>query len=180
MSEDIRVHKDIEASEWMPVIPWTARLGGATIASSSWVADGVTVDDDEIPTTATTRVKLSGGTDGDRTLVTNRVVTSTGETIDWSFVLRTSNDSIVRRSKDPNSAEIFAVSWPASKVATILTSAFDVPAGMTKLSQSFVGLVCSVKVSGGTAGSTYQIKNTITTADGQTLVYRFDLKVSDQ
>lgn len=181
MSERVLQRKDPQSIEWSRWMPWARRLGAATIVSSSWDGGGLTVEDDEVSGTET-RVKLSGGAVDTKYRVTNRVVTSTGETIDWGFFVRVSDDSAVVRSKDPDSIEIFSVRW-ATKLGedvAIDTSNFTVPAGLTKTSQTLEGQAAKVKLSGGTAGVAYQVKNTITTDDGQTLVYRFEIRVSQQ
>lgn len=65
---------------------WTAWLeAGETIATSTWTADeGITVGDSAIGT-GTTKVWLSGGTDGTEYLVTNEITTSAGRTDDRSI-----------------------------------------------------------------------------------------------
>lgn len=179
MSERIVRLKDPESTEWSAWMPWTRRLGAATISSSSWDGGGLTVEDDEInDDDDETRVLLSGGTHNTKYQVTNRIVTSTGETIDWSFFVRVRNTSDVSRLKDPDSIEIFSVRWNSKLGAVQIDSSnFTVPSGITKVSQTLAGQSAKVKLSGGTVGETYQIKNTIDTDDGQILVFRFDIKV---
>ena len=67
---------------------WSRLLDtGETIATSTWITDGefTIAADSNTDTTAT--VWLSGGTIGNTGLLTNRVVTSAGRTIDRSFYL---------------------------------------------------------------------------------------------
>lgn len=187
MSERVIIRKHPESIEWMPWMPWERRLVDATIVTSAWIADaGLTVEDDEVqnnsPASAPrTRVMLSGGQHRRRYLVTNRVVTSDGETIDWSFQVKVSTDPEGTKRKDPDSIEIFSVDWERKLVTVaIASSVFTVPSGLTLLSETFSGQIASGKISGGAVGTTYAIKNTITTDDAQTLVFPFVLRVTPE
>ena len=70
-------------------LDWTARLGGDTISTSTWlIASGdITIDSDSNTTTVTT-VWLSGGTADTTVVVTNRIATSGGRTMDQSVRLK--------------------------------------------------------------------------------------------
>lgn len=77
--------KDPDAVEAY-AIDWTDRLEGATISSSTWhVPDGATltvVEGSAAVEDGATGVRLSGGTSGLATRVTNRVTLSDGRTLD--------------------------------------------------------------------------------------------------
>ncbi len=64
---------------------WTEFLAGDTITTSTWTAEtGITVSSSS-NTTTTATVWLSGGTAGNRYLVTNRIVTTAGRTAEFSL-----------------------------------------------------------------------------------------------
>ncbi len=66
-------------------IDWADFLAADTIVTSSWSAEsGITVDGSS-NTTTTATVILSGGTAGNRYVVTNRIVTAGGRTSDRSL-----------------------------------------------------------------------------------------------
>jgi len=141
------------------------------------LVSAVADDDDEFGDT-TARVMLSGGVVRSIPwIVTNRVVTDAGETIDWSFRVRVSDTPVRLRTKDPDSSEVLAVNWARKLGAlTISSSAFVVPSGITKLFEDIDGQRARVKLMGATLGQEYLIKNTIGTSDSQTLVYRFVIR----
>lgn len=72
--------------------------------------------------------------------------------------------------KDPDAVLDFTVDWAANLATddTIATANFTVPAGITKDSQSNTTTTATVWLSGGTAGTTYNVVCRITTADGRT------------
>lgn len=76
-------------------------------------------------------------------------------------------------SKDPQEIRVFTMDWTAHITGdTIATSSWTVPAGITEVSSSIATskLKTSIKLSGGTAGSSYLCTNTITlTTSGETL-----------
>ena len=70
-------------------IDWTARLSGDTIATSNWILDygaGVTLGANSNTSTSTTTF-VSGGTLGMTALITNRITTAGGRTLDWQMSL---------------------------------------------------------------------------------------------
>lgn len=177
MTERLVPRKDPESIQWMPWIPWADRLGAATISTSSWITSGVNFHAGEISGTST-RVRLSGGSA--RRLpyeVTNRITTSTGETLDWSFNVRVVVESIDEMAHDPNASEILAVDWShlLDTGVTLTSVLFTMPSGLTKVGESTDGQQAQLQVSGGTAGTRYSTKCQITTSDGQTLICRFDI-----
>ena len=58
-----------------------------TISSSSWVVPSGLTEVSDSHTTTTATVKVSGGTHGQKYLVTNTVVLANGETVEKSFTL---------------------------------------------------------------------------------------------
>jgi hypothetical protein len=71
-------------------IDWSARLNGDTIASSTFtLPPGATlVADDATNTTTSTKIWLSGGTEGQTYFVMNEVVTSAGRTMDQTVKIK--------------------------------------------------------------------------------------------
>lgn len=71
--------------------------------------------------------------------------------------------------KDPVAELDFGVNWaPWLGGDTISNSAFTVPAGITKVSESNTTTVSTVWLGGGTAGAEYKIGVQITTVGGRT------------
>lgn len=85
--------------------------------------------------------------------------------------------------KDPNEVKIYTVNWTRglNAGATISTSTWIVPAGITKNSDSILtgNLQTSIVLSGGTAGS-YELVNRVTTSDGETLEHTVTVWVRSQ
>ncbi len=65
--------------------PWLGT--GETLSTSTWtVESGITKDSDSKTDTITT-IWLSGGTEGERYTISNRIVTSDGRTDERSFIV---------------------------------------------------------------------------------------------
>ena len=62
---------------------------------------------------------------------------------------------------------------------TINTSVFTVPTGLSSVSTSNTDTGATIILSGGRHGVTYLIENTITTANGLTLIQFFEVTVDD-
>lgn len=76
------------------------------------------------------------------------------------------------RLKDPQETRLFTLDWTLDlDGATISTSDWTVPTGLTRVSQAIVSgnLKTTVLISGGTADVDYTVTNTVTTSDSQTL-----------
>lgn len=83
--------------------------------------------------------------------------------------------------KDPSDEEFFTMDWSALiGSATILTSAWSVPTGLTQLSTTNTTTTTTIKLSGGTADAVYPLPNTITTSDGRTLQRSIHIKVIEK
>lgn len=83
-------------------------------------------------------------------------------------------------TKDPDEVMDFSIDWEpwlADNSDTISTSAYTVPAGITKDSESNTTLVTTVWLSGGSEDATYTIENRIVTAGGRTLDRSFDVYI---
>ena len=80
-------------------------------------------------------------------------------------------------TKDPNAVETWTIDWsPKLGSDTINTSAWVVAAGITNAADSKTTTTTTIKLSGGTAGTTYTITNTVVTVtDALTLIYSFDV-----
>lgn len=69
-------------------IDWAERLDGDTVSTSTWLVPvGVTKDSDTFTSSATI-IWLSGGTDGEAYVLTNRITTAAGRTMDMSVKLK--------------------------------------------------------------------------------------------
>ncbi len=81
--------------------------------------------------------------------------------------------------KAPAASLAYGINWtdwlPAS--TTIASSAWAADAGITAGSDVVASNVASVTVSGGTAGQTYWLTNTVTLSDGQIDSRSFRIKV---
>lgn len=71
--------------------------------------------------------------------------------------------------KDPTDVLDYSINW-AGRLAgdTIVTSVFDVPAGLTKNADTNTNETSILWLAGGEAGNSYTITCTITTAAGRT------------
>lgn len=70
------------------------------------------------------------------------------------------------RTKHATATESFGIDYATDYLdtgETIVTSTWTVPAGITKLAESFTTTVTKIVLSGGTVGTIYEITNTITT-----------------
>ena len=83
--------------------------------------------------------------------------------------------------KDPDETRVEPMDWTLglNEGATILTSSWTFPAGLTKVTDGIVAgsLKSYVTMSGGTHGNDYIVTNTITTSDGETLEQSGRVKV---
>ncbi len=83
--------------------------------------------------------------------------------------------------KDPASLDTFTIDWtPELAGEVIVTSSFATPAGLTELSESNTNTTTTVELSGGTANTTYQLTNTISTATRSSIVQSFFVLVKEQ
>ena len=83
--------------------------------------------------------------------------------------------------KDKDAKLDFQVNWvPWLAGDTLLTSTFDVPAGLTKVSENNVDGVATVWLSGGVYGRTYRVVNRVTTAAGRNDERTISLPVGDK
>jgi len=78
-------------------------------------------------------------------------------------------------AKDPNEVLDYEIDWAGSASVpgrtygdVITVSTWTVPAGLTKDSDSHSDLVCTIWLSGGTAGENYELLNRIVTTGGRT------------
>jgi hypothetical protein len=87
MPSKITEKKDPDAVLWY-AIDWSTWLGEATITGSTWeVPTGLTQVGAAAFTATEAKIKLSGGTAGQRYNVRNRITTSGGETNDHTLVI---------------------------------------------------------------------------------------------
>lgn len=83
------------------------------------------------------------------------------------------------RSKDPDDVLDYSINWARELAGdTISTSVWTVPSGLTDESLSTnTDTETTVWLSGGTDGTSYDVKNRITTAAGRTMDQTVTLKV---
>ena len=84
--------------------------------------------------------------------------------------------------KDPNAIETFTVDWAAPLgTDTIASSSWIVPSGIAQVSIGNTTTKATIKLSGGTAGTTYMVTNRIiTTTSGETLDASIYIVVEEQ
>jgi hypothetical protein len=88
---------------------------------------------------------------------------------------------IERKYKDPNEKITFGVDWSEYLgVATISSSSWIVPAGITQLSSANTTTKATVMLSGGTLGDIYRITNRINTSAGEMLDQSIDIEVIEK
>ena len=92
---------------------------------------------------------------------------------------------IGQRIKDPQDIRTYTFDWSAWLTSlssdTVATSVWVVPSGLTNVAESNTTVLASVKLSGGTAGTTYTVSNRITTTTlTQTRQVSFELIVETQ
>lgn len=85
------------------------------------------------------------------------------------------------RIKDPASILKYTLDWTnrLSTNDTIATSVWALETGIVNDDDTNTTTTATVKISGGTANTYYEVKNTITTTNGETMVYRFTLKIRE-
>jgi hypothetical protein len=82
--------------------------------------------------------------------------------------------------KHTGEVERRAIDWTSALPAgdSITASAWSVtPAGLTLSGQALAGAVASIQVAAGISGTTHQVQNTVTTAQGFTLIEIVPLSV---
>ncbi len=84
-------------------------------------------------------------------------------------------------TKDPNAVLDYSVDWSRWLDGdTIATSAWTVPAGLTKVSDANTTTKTTAWLSGGTADQSYTVTNRITTTGGRTEDRSFIVKVEER
>lgn len=84
-------------------------------------------------------------------------------------------------TKDPNAVLDYSVDWTKWLDGdTIATSAWTVPAGLTKVSDANTTTKTTAWLSGGTADQSYTVTNRITTSGGRTEDRSFIVKVEER
>ncbi len=77
-------------------------------------------------------------------------------------------DPIAQMTKDPDAVLDYIIDWSIWLDAdTISTSTWSVPAGITEDSSSNTTTTATIWLSGGTAGASYDLINSIVTAAGR-------------
>lgn len=73
--------------------------------------------------------------------------------------------------KHPDSSKWYWIAWDATELdgATIQTSTWTLPAGLTLDAQAVSGLLVGARISGGTLGQDYDVLNNITTSSSEDL-----------
>lgn len=85
-----------------------------------------------------------------------------------------------RDPKGPDDTLDFKVNWIAALGGdTIIASAWTMPNGVTKSADSFTDTTTTVWVSGGTARTSYNLVNAVTTAGGRVISRTVQLGVAE-
>lgn len=86
--------------------------------------------------------------------------------------------------KDPSGVNIYRLDWAAWLLKhasdTISTSSWSVPAGITQDSAANTTTTATITLSGGSAGTNYDLTNTIATAGGLTECRTIRIPVADR
>lgn len=74
-------------------------------------------------------------------------------------------------AKDPDEAKYYFMDWAKglNAGATVSTSTWTLPTGLTSGTTGTTGAITRVLISGGTHRTDYTVTNRITTSDGETL-----------
>lgn len=78
-------------------------------------------------------------------------------------------------TKDPDETLDFSISYADELEGlsdTITSSEWEVPAGITEESSSFTADEAVIFISGGTAGQTYELFNTVTTNNSEPRIFK--------
>ena len=88
----------------------------------------------------------------------------------------------IESEKDPAADKDYSINWSAllQDGETIAASVWTADAALTLTDDAVAGGVCSVWIAGGVNGTTYSIKNQITTSRGLIDERTIQLKVKDQ
>ena len=83
--------------------------------------------------------------------------------------------------KDPESVLDYTINWSNLLTTgdTIASATYTVDSGLTKDSSSNTTTTTTVQLSGGTAGTVYEVKCVIVTAASRTVARRFRVKVEE-
>ena len=73
--------------------------------------------------------------------------------------------------KHPDSSKWYWLQWDATELdsATISTSSWTLPAGLTQDAVAVSGALVGIRISGGTLGQDYDVVNNITTSSSEDL-----------
>ena len=85
--------------------------------------------------------------------------------------------------KDPSGVRDYSIDWSAvlDSAETIPSDAtWTVPAGITKDAQSITGDITTIRLSGGTAGTSYTVTANITTSAGQKFERSIFIRVDER
>jgi len=86
-----------------------------------------------------------------------------------------------RFRKDPADVLDYSVNWTAwLGTDTITASTWDVPTGITKVSDTHTTTAATIWVSGGDVGATYLLTNQVVTQGGRTAERSITLAVEDR
>lgn len=88
---------------------------------------------------------------------------------------------IERRYKDPDEIVNFGIDWVDYLGSeTITGSSWTMPADISQVSAAFTDTQATIKLSGGTLGTTYRVTNRITTSAGETVDQSIDVEVIEK
>ncbi len=88
------------------------------------------------------------------------------------------------KAKDPSGVNVYRLDWSTWLTShgsdTIASSSWVVPSGITEVTPANTTTTATIKVSGGTAGTDYDLKNTIVTAGGLTECRTIRVRVGER
>jgi hypothetical protein len=144
-------------------------LTGETIASADFTAPGLTVIAQQNSTTGAT-VWLTGGSAGTTYPVTCQIVTNQGRTYDRSFLLYIANPVLPTVAQAPDDMRDWPLDWSRVLVAgeAISSVTWSVPSGLTGGTESSTASTGTIRLSGGTLGTSYPVLCQIVTTQGRT------------
>lgn len=151
---------------------------GETISSATFAVGALTIVAQQVTTTNAT-VWLTGGTLGSTYTVICKATTNLGHTYDDSLLLYVSAPEMPLEVQSPDDVRDWPLDWgPVLAPGEAISSAtFSVPSGLTLVSQSSGPSIATVRLSGGTLGTTYTVGCQIVTNQGRTYTGGFLLRI---
>lgn len=161
-------------------LDWAGKwLGSATILSSDWIAPGLTVEG-EAEAGGVSSAMISGAAEGETRPATNRVTASDGRVKDYTIQIQGEITPLATVNKDPDDTLVLTHHAGFYDAAlTVVSSIWSVAAGLTLAGDSYTTAAGIAELTGGTAGETYRLTNTLTMSNGEKVVGVIDLFIKE-